>query len=350
MDRLPPELKIPIMQQVMEESPPGIAGVLAAVSREWQALIEPTSLYRLMMNQERLIQTRKTLTLVRQSYVRYFIFIATLPTYDPEDPETETERRQNNEVFSDAVVGLLGFLSPWISGAVKGFGSTGIILVLGAACPTDEGRLDPRLFIRRKDIRDDPELHDWVVDLDPRLCPAEAPDEISVALAALSMRMETVCLEGVIGQEFWSALAPEEEEEEELESEEGPKDGDNEATFRPRPHHRTSCRLRELAVFVHSHTPQGVFLLRYDPKLDSDVVKRDQPGKHGRMKNQPPLEIDPDWEAAVDAARRRLPGMDISAGNNEIRYPASLTYPNGPGCGAFTRTIKYVDEDGMKRY
>ncbi|KAK8102951.1 hypothetical protein PG984_016097 [Apiospora sp. TS-2023a] len=434
MDRLPPELKMPIMQQVIEESPPGIAGALAAVSREWQALIEPTSFATLRLNQECLAQARKILTPVRQSYVRCIDFTAALPCYDPKEPETETERQQNNEDFSNAMASLLGLLSTW-----SGCRSEGIELSLRAASATDKGRcldtraemppphskewkadrcissfvglrddtfhqrlpevpivreftcarsrlahrrlvprtccelasrfprLDkvhwfladgghdhayrvqqrrdfaaallpstapgsPRLIpesfrhlelrygtntiafkVSRKFLREHPDYYDYVVDTDPVLCPEGTPDDLSLALAALSTQLVSADLKGTVGEEFWSSLAPEEKQgdydekkkndkEAEEDSKGGHGDGGAGGMLR---HHQTLCRLRRLCVTVGTHTPQGIFHYRYDPKVDPRYMEGRQV-----VEDPPMLKIDPAWTAARRAAQGRVPGME----------------------------------------
>ncbi|KAK8040367.1 hypothetical protein PG991_000155 [Apiospora marii] len=465
MDRLPPELKIPIMQQVSEESPPGMTGVWAAVSRNWQALIEPTSFASLRLSQTCLAQARKILTPVRQSYVRCIDFTVTLPCYDPGDPETETERRQNNEAFSDAMAELLGLFCTWCDVAASGCRNRrGIELRLSAASATDKGRLNCRadlplphseewkaercissfvglrddtfhqrlpevpivetftclratldqrrlvprtcceltsrfpnlrnaywdladgahdnafrvqqrrdfaaaLFpatppnsqrlipqslrhlslwygthtsafeLRRKFIRKHSAYHDYVVNIDPVLCPEGTPDDLSLALAALSMQLVSADFRGTIGEEFWSSLAPEEKEGDDDNSSDEKKKNDER-----RRHDQSPCRLRHLSVVVGTHTPQGVFQYRYDPKVDPPYVEG------GRLlENAPRVKIDPAWMAAMHSARRRVPGMEIELDCN-MDMPGKLLYPDGPGCGAFTRTTRYVDENGVERY
>ncbi|KAK7916960.1 hypothetical protein PG985_010568 [Apiospora marii] len=475
MDRLPPELKIPIMQQVSEESPPGMRGVWAAVSRDWQALIEPTSFTSTEPNvsctgKENPHSGSAILCPLHRLHCdSTMLNTTTNNSYDPENPETETERRQNNEAFSDAMAELLGLLSTWNGVATSGCRNRPIELKLSAASVTDKGRLDGRpdlplphseewkaeryissfvglqddtfhqrlpevpvvetftclrasldqrrlvprtccelasrfpklhnahwdladgahdsafrvqqrrdfaaaLFpstpsnhqrlmprslrhftlwygtntsafeFRRKNIRKYSAYHDYVVNIDPVLCPEGTPDDLSLALAALSMQLVSADFRGTIGEEFWSSLAPEEEEEDDDDDNDEDKKKKKDGDKRRRGHHQNPCRLRHLSFVIGTHTPQGVFQYRYDPKVDPPYVEG------GRLlENAPRVKIDPAWMAAMRAARRRVPGVEIEIDCN-MDMPGKLLYPDGPGCGAFTRTTRYVDENGRERY
>lgn len=211
--------------------------------------------------------------------------------------------------------------------------------------------------LTRKVFRNSSEYYDWVVDLDPVLCPERTPDHLSLALAALSMQLVSADFSGTIGEEFWSSLAPEEKEgdggddddEQKNDKEDGEDDkagdGDEGACNRRRPHHQqTPCRLRDLSIVIEPHTPQGILHYRYDPKVDPPHRV------DGRwLKNPPDLKMDPAWTTAMGAAMRRVPGMEVVA-QGRLSMPSTLLYPDGKGCGAFTRTTRYMDEDVVLRF
>ncbi|KAK7973413.1 hypothetical protein PG988_007547 [Apiospora saccharicola] len=131
MERIPTEIKLEVVRLLTQESPE-LACAYATVSREWQAFIEPTTFSLLKLNQERLHQARDLLTPVRQAYIRQIRFTALLPGYNHHgEPETEAEKKQNNEVFSDAVASLMELLGAWSSTHSE------IELELSAACTID---------------------------------------------------------------------------------------------------------------------------------------------------------------------------------------------------------------------
>ncbi|KAK8037514.1 hypothetical protein PG991_000860 [Apiospora marii] len=137
MDRIPTETKLAIVRLLIQDSPES-ACVYATVSREWQAFFEPTTFSSLNLNQECLHQARETLTPARQAYIRQIHFTALLPGYDNHrKPETEVEKKQNNEVFSDAVARLMELLSAWSSAHGE------VELELSAACAIDLQDMKP---------------------------------------------------------------------------------------------------------------------------------------------------------------------------------------------------------------
>ncbi|KAK8041674.1 hypothetical protein PG993_006197 [Apiospora rasikravindrae] len=132
MDRIPTEIKLAIVRMLIEDSPES-AYVYATLSREWQALLEPTTFASLKLNQVRLCQAKGTLTPVRQAYVRRIHFTALLPDYDYHHrPDNESEKQRNNEAFSDAVASLMDLLGAWSSPH-----HGGIELQLSTACTID---------------------------------------------------------------------------------------------------------------------------------------------------------------------------------------------------------------------
>ncbi|KAK8131959.1 hypothetical protein PG999_000132 [Apiospora kogelbergensis] len=147
MDHIPAEIKLAIVRQLLDVSPES-AHTYATVSREWQRFIEPTTFASLKLDQGRLGQARETLTPTRQTYVRKIQFTALLPDYHDlkELEESDSEKKENNEAFSDAVTSLMEFLSTW-SSAHNG----GIELELCAACTIDlqgyNGGMEKALWI-----------------------------------------------------------------------------------------------------------------------------------------------------------------------------------------------------------
>ncbi|KAK8023941.1 hypothetical protein PG993_012007 [Apiospora rasikravindrae] len=181
-----------------------------------------------------------------------------------------------------------------------------------------------------ENLKSDDEFHDGVVDLDPQLCPEGTPDVLSVVLAALSMRMETVDLRGTIGQELWSSLRPEGEREGE---------GDERGCRQAFP-----FRLRKLNVRVYTHTPQGTFQYRYNPQSGPDLARRDQPSDGSKqMENEPTAEMGPAWFEAACAAKGRMPDTSMNAQFRK-NLPAKLLWPNGKRCGPFAPMMGYADE------
>ncbi|KAK8030431.1 hypothetical protein PG990_000165 [Apiospora arundinis] len=133
MDRIPAEITLAIVRLLVDESPES-AYTYATVSRAWQAFIEATTFASLKLDQGRLSQARETLTPARQAYVRQIQFTALLPDYhnQAEPLDSEPDKKQNDEAFSDEVVSLMGLFSTWSSPH-----DGGIELQLSTACPLD---------------------------------------------------------------------------------------------------------------------------------------------------------------------------------------------------------------------
>lgn len=155
MDRIPTEIKLAIVRQLVDASPE-LAYTYATISREWQMFIEPTTFASLKLDQGRLSQARETLTPTRQTYVRRIQFTALLPDYHDqrELEESDLEKKEKNEAFSDAVASLMEFLSTW-SSAYNG----GIELELCAACAIDlqgynDGMDKIRWILNRRERRE----------------------------------------------------------------------------------------------------------------------------------------------------------------------------------------------------
>ncbi|KAK8137854.1 hypothetical protein PG984_001234 [Apiospora sp. TS-2023a] len=145
MDRIPVEIKLAIAQSVLRESPES-ARMYATVSREWQALFEPTSFSSLLLNQQRLPQARTILTPERKAYVRRIHFFALLPEYKVDrSNETESEEQENNVAFFEAVAALFGFLHPWSLAQVDEPIQRGIELRISAAVTIDLQDLEGRV-------------------------------------------------------------------------------------------------------------------------------------------------------------------------------------------------------------
>ncbi|KAK6855665.1 hypothetical protein PG995_007816 [Apiospora arundinis] len=309
MDRIPAEITLTIVRLLVDESPES-AYTYATVSRAWQAFIEAATFASIKLDQGRLSQAKETLTPARQAYVRQIQFTALLPDYhnQAEPRDSESDKKQNDEAFSDAVVSLMGLLSTWSSPH-----DGGIELKLSTACTIDlqdmkrgssrllpnrrdrlercvtsyvalrEGlyrrlpevsliktftsspmflhhrRLTPKtwceiasrfprlrsinwefadgshdpafrlqlrndfatgLFILPESVRDftlcyrsGPGLGRFFNDPGPRICPGVVRDPLSVALGKLSMQMEEMSLDMVIGSELlWDPALPPDEQ------------------------------------------------------------------------------------------------------------------------------------------
>ncbi|KAK8070787.1 hypothetical protein PG997_010990 [Apiospora hydei] len=142
MDRLPTELLRPIVQMAIAASPPDMVCAYARVSRKWQAVVESATFAALRLNQERVLEAGNIMSPARQSYVRSIAFTAALPTHEPEETETEHEKRYNNIYFSNAVTLLLEYLRTWSGVSFDGNYERGIELVLAVASPSEANHID----------------------------------------------------------------------------------------------------------------------------------------------------------------------------------------------------------------
>lgn len=154
IESLPVEILLQIIHLAVE---PGqqAAGVCAAVSRQWQKHVEWQTFASLRLDLERASAAKHILTPARQSYVRHIRMDALLPDYDAPRlctrPETDDERQQNNQAFTQAIVGLYKCLSHWEPSAI-GVGQPGVILKLYAFSPADKRDIGKpvRSSIRKK--------------------------------------------------------------------------------------------------------------------------------------------------------------------------------------------------------
>ncbi|KAK8023940.1 hypothetical protein PG993_012006 [Apiospora rasikravindrae] len=426
MDRLPPEIMRPIVQMVIEASPSGLVCAYAGVSRQWQAMVEQVTFATLRLNQERILEAGSIMSPVRQSYVRSIIFTAKLFTHEPEETETDHEKRYNNIHFSNAVTWLLEYLRTWSGVAFDSSYARGIALTLAVASPSDahyidldntrfrlplragESRTQKCLFsivglqedftdyrtlptvpfitsfrckpgrhhdqrrlvpkslceiasrfpnlldidwdlpdggrgfseLFRNQLRRDfatalpllpRALHSFKLcyglatspfDVDggsdrdetehhqPRLGLEGTPDELSVALGQLAMRLRSIEVTGIIGNEFFTAIQGDPEKEKEEESAADP--------LKTEP----SSRLHQLILRIAPHTPQGAFLFDHDPLDPSPEVGWPPNNRVIPVAAQ----IHPYILAAARAAAARLPALTNLVITWKARTPASLTY------------------------
>ncbi|KAK8070788.1 hypothetical protein PG997_010991 [Apiospora hydei] len=352
-----------------------MTGVWAAVSRDWKALIEPTSFSTLRLNQERLLQAGEIVTPVRKSYVR-----CGFPNRQrPSRPKAKFAAPSYRGVEDGPVhllVPVVRSFAGWPSWRMRlvqrrlmprtcceiasRFPKLHTITwdladgahdhdfrvrmrhdftaALSPSAPSEQllaleslqhlnlwyGTSTSSFKMNRNDVNIE-DYHHYVVDLNPQLCPEGTSDALSVVLAKLAMRMKTANLRGTIGQEFWSSLWPEGEEEDRVRRQLPP------------------CPLRKLVVCVHTHTPQGIFHYRYDPNLEPERAGQDPPSNDEETGSGFHVEMDLGWKAAAFAAIERIPAAaDIQVYLFQF-IPKALLSPNGKGCGPFTTTTGHEE-------
>ncbi|KAF7533699.1 hypothetical protein G7054_g6866 [Neopestalotiopsis clavispora] len=116
LESLPVEILLKIIRQAIEPGSEAV-GVCAAVSRQWQQLLERETFAFLRLDTDRISEAQDILTPARQTYVRYIRMEALLPEYD--EPrfrgcrETHEDQQQNNQAFARAIKGLFDCLSLW---------------------------------------------------------------------------------------------------------------------------------------------------------------------------------------------------------------------------------------------
>ncbi|KAK6840125.1 hypothetical protein PG987_005991 [Apiospora arundinis] len=123
MDKLPPEITQRIVNLVLHDlrwsdfercSRKKLIASYAAVSREWQALIEPTTFERLCLDDQDLKYALENgiFTPARQSYIRYLSLEVGLPEWEsPHGLLMSPQHR--SEVFFSALADLLDCMSSW---------------------------------------------------------------------------------------------------------------------------------------------------------------------------------------------------------------------------------------------
>ncbi|KAK8023942.1 hypothetical protein PG993_012008 [Apiospora rasikravindrae] len=133
MERIPPELKNQIIRLVLFDTHDtnndytthcthhahlhrSNRAQYAAVSREWQAHVEPITFKRLYLDPGRLDQARGIVTPSRQTYVHFIHFNSLLPSVRQGIWARRSEAMQfwtNSEVFTGHLAGLLLYLNGW---------------------------------------------------------------------------------------------------------------------------------------------------------------------------------------------------------------------------------------------
>jgi hypothetical protein len=140
---MPPEIFGQILSLVVKGKP-GVAASYATISRKWQPFMERHTFRNLRLDQDRIKEAWKIMTLSRQEYVQELRMDVMLPEYETEPQpcprETVAEQTRNSQVFTDAIMSLFEILASWSSSASR----KGICLRMHAYSPTDLSSEKPR--------------------------------------------------------------------------------------------------------------------------------------------------------------------------------------------------------------
>ncbi|KAK7749284.1 hypothetical protein SLS62_008253 [Diatrype stigma] len=118
---LPQELRLQVWEFIMETGAP-YSGY-ASVSRGWQSFFERLTFKTLRLHQDDIPNFTKIVKGHRTSFVRHIWLRLELLGYDCpncEEPESEAERKSNNQIFSVAVYRLFSILGEWEKGVTGG--------------------------------------------------------------------------------------------------------------------------------------------------------------------------------------------------------------------------------------